>query len=88
MSAPDKIQNNNFLVHVDDFIRENLAAMSKLQLLRLQEVVSKVPRYQSADGNDLAEVLRNHLILGGKKDKGKAAQKIPMLNEDFKSEAY
>ena len=88
VSAPDKIQNNNFLVHVDDFIRENLPAMSKLQLLRLQEVVSKVPRYQSADGNDLAEVLRNNLMLGGKKDKGKAAQKIPTLNEDFKSEAY
>ena len=72
---------------MDEFIRDNLKTLSKLQLLRLQEVISKVPRYQTAAGNDLAEVLRDHLMLGAKKDKSKA-QKIPMLNEDFKSEAY
>ena len=72
---------------MEEFIRENLKTMSKLQLLRLQEVVSKVPHYQTAGGNDLAELLRDHLMLGAKKDKSKG-QKIPTLNEDFKSEAY
>lgn len=54
VSHPEKIQNNNFLVHVEEFIRENLGKMSKLQLLRLQEVVKKVPRYQADQENDLA----------------------------------
>ena len=35
VSYPDQIENNNFLVHVDEFIRDNIKNLSKLQLLRL-----------------------------------------------------
>jgi hypothetical protein len=30
VNNPDKIENNNFLVHVEEFIRENLESFSQL----------------------------------------------------------
>jgi len=55
-------------------------------------VVTKVPRFtNAAEGNDLADVIRDTLLLGP--DKTKTAKKdpaarMPTLNPDLKSEAY
>jgi hypothetical protein len=32
---PSKIENNNFLVHVEEFIRDNIESFTKIQLVRL-----------------------------------------------------
>ena len=61
--------------------------MSKLQLLRLKEVVDKVPRYQASEENDLQSIIKDQLLLGSDK-KTNPQQGMPTLNPDFKSEAY
>jgi hypothetical protein len=53
---PAAINNPNFLVHVEDFIRSNLKALSGLQLTRLAEILKKIERFNSNDNDLLGNV--------------------------------
>jgi hypothetical protein len=88
VSNADKITNVNFQVHLEEFVRNNMKSLTKMQLLRLQEVVNKIPRFApGSQDNDLSDKLQDHLMMGAPDAKKKDGSRMT-LHPDNKDDPY
>ncbi len=64
----DKVDNPNFIVQLEDFIRSNLQHFNLLQLVRMLEIVKMIPRFaKDRDNKDLIDKIEAHMNTDGDK---------------------
>lgn len=49
---PKAITSPNFLVHLEEFITENIESFTRLQLQRLLGIVSRIEKFSKGDGEE------------------------------------